>query len=235
MTLLFSEDPGFSQFKNSSIRDLNRIYQIVKNPDMFRSNYNSLINGIIKGLNTQLSQYKAISHDAIKEDIREAVRQNYDNDRTSDELRIALDNNIKPFNKYNYKEIPPPPEYDFDFDDEPIVSMYEYMPPADKTQWNKSDKKEFVRYQKQAVEGIKEFLKHVDNFESTLCKYRENVVRLMNNNLQYFIGEHYNYAYEIKNKLRKVSDEKLVKVCGKDIKLVPSQKGFLKKAIDSVL
>jgi hypothetical protein len=235
MSLLFTESPGFSQFKNSTIRDLNRIYQITKDSVNFSSNYESLINGIIKGLNTQLSHYKDVSYDAIRADIYEGVRQNFENTSTSNELKTSLSNNIKPSSSYTFKEIPPIPEHEFEFDDDVFVNMLEHAPPiSSDDDWGKIDKKEFGKYQRQAVESIKDFLKQVDAFEGSLCKYREKALELMKNNLKYLIAVHYNYAYEIKNKLTNLKDEKFININSKNIKLVPSQQTFLKEAVKAI-
>jgi hypothetical protein len=230
---MLQENNAYSQFRNTTVRDLNRISQTVRDVELFKNNYESLINGVIKGLNNQFNHYKHVSYDAIKADIFEAVRQNFENEDTSNELKIMLNNNIKPINNHNFKSLPSIPEYDFEFDDESIISMYEYThsPFSDK---NKSDKKEFIKCQKETLSNINDYNRNVEKFESDLCKYREKAIKIMNNNLLYLIAAHYNYAYNIKNKLIKNIPQTL-KVDNFELQLVPSQKTFLTNAVKTII
>jgi hypothetical protein len=236
---LFKEDSSYSQFKNTSIRDLNRIHQCLSDAKNFKNDYEGLINGVIVGLNTQLRDYKSKSNKAIRSEIFLAMKKSLEKDSVSEELKISLDNNVKPTNSLTYKDIPAPPEFDFEFEDEFIVNMFEHLPDDFnddfQKRWKKSEKKEYAANKNEATRSIKEFLKSIDRLEDEFCDYRTRTISLMNDNLKYLIAVHYNYAYSIKNKLTDIKEEKFITLEGKKIKLQPSQRQFLTNALTMLL
>jgi hypothetical protein len=224
--MLFLESDEYSDFKNSSMRDLTRIYSGILEEEVFRNNYDELLNHIIMGLNSQAAIYIPATKSAVRKDSLDLILDVYlpgEMEEYQKALKENIQNNRPPTFSEKYENLPPFPELELEFDDDAIINLYEASP------------KKFEKYQRKAFSALSNFVEDIDTLEETATNYRTRLVQTLKNNIPYLLELHYAYVYDVKNKKEDIKNEKFVDVDGVSIRLYASQKEFLTNAIKTLV
>ena len=237
-TPLFQENKTFSAEKNNIIRDANRIYYIISSAGRFRTNYSDLA-PIIDGINNRCKQYTKTSVRAIKCDVVDGVIASLSFDDLGQKLKQKLAKKEMPVVGLQYTSLLESNDISDvelnEYQTDEIDVMQSVLPPASAkiTREMKKEIKQFIQQQTSAIEYLKSFVSDFDDFETRMVNYRQDAIKIMNNNIPFLENLHYKHVYDFV--VKKIELPQSVTVDGISIPFNKSQKEFLKTAINKLV
>lgn len=224
--MMFEEKESFSPMKNNIIEQSARIHEIVSNAGKFKKYYNELVNNVIDSMNNQCDSYERNSKKAIKADIYEMVMKSINWDALQKKLVADLKGNKRLESIPEWEDIEEPDVEIEKYDTDAVVNMY--------SNFNEENVKDYSRYMKEAINGLTDVIKGIDDFENALCEYRsETVKNILEKNVPVLYAVHYRYVRDLMNKKKNI--EANVMVGGVNLELKKSQKEFFEKSLKKFL
>ena len=218
-----------SHFDSSPMKEAvesqkSQILEIINNANMFKENYQNLMENVIGPLNVNLNKYCKDAKKSIVIDAVEMVLEGIDWKEQQDNLASLLKSKSPNIIPHPWRKIPKITGKIEGIDDDVFVNM--------SMNCSVENVKEFQKYRKLARAQINELPDNITMFENELCTVREQLVNTIRENVQTLFDYHFNYVNDM---FHKRPTGKSVVIDGKDVELKKSQKDFIVSAMKKIM
>ena len=201
-----------------------RIAEIIDNATLFKEHYKDLTQNIVSSMNKQIRSYVKNSKKSIMVDIYNLTVDGIDWTSLQEKLGDKLRHKESNVNPGTWKPLPKPSVSIELFDDDVLTNM--------QLNCDVDHVKEFAKYRKLAHEQLSELIDGIGDFETELCAYRTNAVKICESNINVLFNYHFNYVNDL---FHKRSTQPSIIINNKEIKLKKSQQEFITSALKTLI